>query len=120
MAKLCLKRELKLLPYTPKPGDTMFNTLSVEVYRDADRKKIRFRAMPVKIEVSNGIRSLTMSIYGDDVRHVLAESPTHAPKKFDAIAGPVMESIDSRRGTWWNECLAFLQRNGMQVADGAA
>lgn len=118
MAKLALKEErnLKLLPYTPKPGDKMFNTLNIEVYRDADRKKIRFRAMIMNIEVRDGIRSTDFMVYGDSVRVIVSESPTHAPKKFAELANPIMASIDSRTGYWWSECQSYLDRMGIQVA----
>ena len=114
---LKLKRELRLAPYTPKPGDKMFNTLEIEVYRDADRKKIRFRAMIMSIEHENGFTSRSFMIYGDDVRIVVSESPTHAPKKFAELADPIMASIDSRSGYWWSECQSYLDRLGIALAE---
>jgi hypothetical protein len=114
---LKLKRELRLAPYTPKPGDKMFNTLEVEVYRDANRKRIRFWAQIMSIGHENGFTSRSFMIGADHVSIVVSESPTHAPKKFAELADPIMASIDSRSGYWWSECQSYLDRLGIALAE---
>lgn len=118
MSKITLKkvRDLELLPYTPKPGEKMMNTLNIEVYRDPERKKIRFRAMIMNIKRENGFISKALMVFGDDVRIVVEDSPTHKPKRFAELADPIMSSIDGRTGYWWSECQSYLDRLGIQVA----
>jgi hypothetical protein len=122
MSKIKLEREWQfgLMPYAPKPGEPMCNTLEISVYRDHSRKAIVFRAMLVNIERHDGYTCKGFMVFGPTVRLMVAQSPTHAPKKFAKEADAVAASIESRSGYWWSECQSYLDNLGVQLAESAS
>lgn len=116
MPRLKETRLLPLVPYKPKPGDSMDTHADVSLYRDTDRKIIVFSISTLSI--NGNMRGFRLG--GPGKRMKVADAKTHAPKEFARLAKQWIGCLDDKEGESWGMLVTLLAENGMELADAPA
>lgn len=107
---------LKLADYTPKPGETRDTHVEVTVSRDTERKVVWLQISSIGVGDTFTMHRLS----GPSKWIKLADSPTHAPKKFHSIADPVLTQFMERQGEHYETLRALLDLHGLSLAPTTA